>query len=136
MWITSSYSEIESGATLLNGCVPQGTLSGHKDINDLNTPAHICKYVDGSTIYEIVQSPAGSCIQQSADVAAEWTTLNDMIINSDKSTKMFICFSTDTTIVNNLAPISINNCAVQRIKHANILGVTISSNLTWNAHVE
>ena len=59
-----------------------------------------------------------------------------MIINSDKSKETIICFSTDTTIVNNLAPISINNCAVQRIKHANILGVTISSNLTWNAHAE
>ena len=59
-----------------------------------------------------------------------------MIINSDTSKEMIICFSTDTTIVNNLSPISINNCAVQRIEHANILGVTISSNLTRNAHVE
>ena len=59
-----------------------------------------------------------------------------MIINSDKSKEMIICFSTDTTIVNNLSPISINNCAVQRIKHAYILDVTISSNLTWNVHVE
>ena len=49
---------------------------------------------------------------------------------------MIICFSTDNTIVNNLAPISINNCAVQRIEHAKLLCVTISSNLTWNAHVE
>ena len=78
-----------STITLLNGDVPQGTLSGPKDflmyINDLNTPAHICKYVDDSTIYEIVQGQAESCIQQSADVAADCTKLNDMIINSDKS---------------------------------------------------
>ena len=118
-----------STTTLLNGGVPQGTLSGSKDflmyINDLNTPAHICKYVDDSTIYEIVQGQAESGIQQSADIAADWTRLNDMIINGDKSKEMITCFSTDTTIVNNLAPISINNCAVQRIEHAKILGVTI-----------
>ena len=47
-----------STITLLNGGVPQSTLRGPKDflmyINYLNTPAHICKYVDDSTIYEIV----------------------------------------------------------------------------------
>ena len=56
-----------STIALLNGGVPQGTLSGPKDflmyINDLNTPAHIGKYVDDSTIYEIVQGQAESCIQ-------------------------------------------------------------------------
>ena len=86
-----------STITLLNGGVPQGTLSGPKDfliyINDLNTPAHnICKYVDDSTIYEIVQGQAESCIQQSADVSADWTRLNDMIINSDKSKEMSYVF--------------------------------------------
>ena len=45
-------------------------------------------------------------------------------------------FSTDSTRVNNVSPISITNCAVQRIEYANKVGVTISSNLTWNAHVE
>ena len=62
-------------------------------INDLNIPAHICKYVDDSTIYEIVQGPAESCIQQSANVAADWTMLNAniMIINSDKSKEIIIC---------------------------------------------
>ena len=56
-----------STIALLNGGVPQGTLSGPKDflmyINDLNTPTHIGKYVDDSTIYEIVQGQAESCIQ-------------------------------------------------------------------------
>ena len=50
-------------------------------INYINTPAHICKYVDDSTIYETIQGPAESCIQQSAEVAADWTRLNDMTID-------------------------------------------------------
>ena len=76
-----------STTTLLNGCVPKACYAALRIsyINDLNTPAYICKYVDDSTIYEIVQGQAESCIQQSADVAAGRTRLNDMIINSDQS---------------------------------------------------
>ena len=64
-----------------NGGVPQGTLSGPKDflahIKDLTTPCPIYKYVDDSTIFEVCQSNSSSRLQESANIALQWSKQND-----------------------------------------------------------
>ena len=71
-----------------NGGVPQGTLSGPKCfllyINDLETHVPLYKYVDDSTLFEICNINEISEIQESIDIAADWTSKNCMKINSKK----------------------------------------------------
>ena len=120
--------------------MPQGTLSGPKDfliqINDLNTPCETYKYVDDSTIFEICKTDTISIIQEAADVAANWTKTNDMRINASKTKEMVICFSTNRNLVESMPHIVIDEVDIERVNHAKILGVMVSANLTWNAHID
>ena len=84
------------GFTYPDGGVPQGTLSGPKDflvqINDLTTPCQIYKYVDDSNIYmwmifEICKISA-SILQESANIACQWSRENDMNINANKTQEL------------------------------------------------
>ena len=59
-------------------------------INDLSTPVPLYKYVDDSTLFEICEMNSISLMQESVDIAAEWTKNNDMKINSEKSKEMII----------------------------------------------
>ena len=72
-----------------NGGIPHGTLYGPKhflvNINGLRTPCHIYKYVDDSTIFEICNQSRVSVIQDSANITAQWTSDNDMRINTSKT---------------------------------------------------
>ena len=54
-------------------------------INYLSTPVPLYKYVDDSTLFEICEFNSISLMQESVNIAAEWTNNNDMTINSEKS---------------------------------------------------
>ena len=74
---------------LPSGRVPQGTICGPKCfmiyIHDLSTPVPLYKYVDDSTLFEICEINCISLMQESVNIAAEWTNNNDMKINSEKN---------------------------------------------------
>ena len=82
-----------------NGGVPQGTLSGPKNllvyINDLRTPCSMYKYVDDSTIFEICNPTSVSVLQQSAAIIANWSIDNGMRINTMKTKEIIIRFFRD-----------------------------------------
>ena len=122
-----------------NGDVPRGTLSGRKHflihINDLRTPP-IYKYVDDSTIFEICNQSRVSVIQYSANIIAQWSSDNDMRINTSKTNEMVICLCKYRTYVESLPYIDINGTDIERVTQAKVLGVTISSDLSRNAHVD
>ena len=50
-------------------------------INDLSTPVPLYKYVDDSTLFELCEMNSISLMQESVNIAAEWTNNNDMKIN-------------------------------------------------------
>ena len=86
-----------SQSGLPNGGVPQGTLYGPKCflvyINDLETPVHLYKYVDDSTLFEVCERNGVSLMQESVDIASKWTEENYMKLNNEKSTEMIISFA-------------------------------------------
>ena len=59
-----------------------------------------------------------------------------MKINSDKSKEMLISFMQDPEFRNTVPRLTINGNEIDNVQHAKRLGVTISSDLTWNRHVE
>ena len=66
-----------SQAGLPNGGVPQVTISGPKwflvNINDVETPVHLYKFVDDSTLFEVCAINGASLMQESVDIAAKCT---------------------------------------------------------------
>ena len=105
-------------------------------INDLQTPCPIYKYVDDSTIFEICNQDMVYVIQDSADLVEQCSCNNDMRINTTKTKEMVICFRRERIFVDSLPYIYMNGNYIERVSQANVLGVTISSDLSWNAYVD
>ena len=124
----------------LNGGIPQGTLLGPKgfliQINDLVTCCQISKYVDDSTIYEVCDKQSDSHLQQAADETLSWSKVNDMIINADKTKELVICFCRDADHHTSIPNITMDGNVIEQVSKTKVLGVTITDDLTWNAHVD
>ena len=102
-------------------------------INDLRTPCSIYKYVDDSTIFEICNPTSVSVIQQSAAIIANWSIDNGMRINTMKTKEMIIRFCRDPVF---LPYINIDGAAIERVSQVKVIGVTLSSELSWNSNVD
>ena len=62
-------------------------------VNDMESICEVLKYVDDTTSHEILDynSPEKSRMQHNLDVILNWTTHNEMVINSDKTKEMIVC---------------------------------------------
>ena len=74
-----------------------------------------------------------SCAQEMADKFAQWSTQNRVKLNCDKCKELRISFVKDEP---QFAPIVVNGYELEMVTSAKLLGLTISSNLTCNEHLE
>ena len=93
------------------------------------------KYVDDSIIWEVcLNQGVGGKHQEAATQAAVWSSNNKMVLNCDKTRELRSCFSRDQPrcedIVVDGIRITINGLS------SRLLGVTISDDLRWQAHVD
>ena len=75
-------------------------------------------------------------LQESADSITDWSRNNDMRINATTTKRMVICVCRNDNHVAYIPRIVIYNNYIERVTQATVLGVTLSSDLTWNAHVD
>ena len=117
--------------------VPQGTKLGPWlfviIINDLNIRnASLWKYVDDTTVSETIPKGAISHAQLIVDEVVEWSRLNRFQLNTDKCKELRISFAKNKP---DLPPLMPCGNTLEVVDSAKLLGVTITSNLTWNLHV-
>ena len=63
---------------------------------------------------------------------AQWSYNNRVKLNSDKCKELRISFARDQP---EFQPILLNGMSLEVVKSAKLLGVTITSNLLWNDHI-
>ena len=148
-WILDFLSNRRQRVKLSNDCfsewgrvpsgVPQGTKLGPwlfiLMINDLKTPGTDCwKYIDDTTISEVICKGSMSSIQHSVDVVQNWSITNKLQLNDSKCKEIRFCF----TRSNHTLPydsVVVNGNQLEVVTHARILGLTVSSDLKWNKHI-
>jgi hypothetical protein len=119
--------------------VPQGTKLGPwlfiLMINDLRTPESDCwKYIDNTTISEVVSKGNKSTMQTSVDVVQNWSITNKLQLHNSKCEELRFCFTrSDHASLQESAVVCGNQLDV--VTHARILGLTISSDLKWNKYI-
>lgn len=105
-------------------------------INDLHLSdtlnVQLWKYVDDTTTSEVAAKGCESNVQQLADRVAQWSSDNRVKLNSDKCKELRISFGKNQP---EFQPILVNGQELEVVQSAKLLGVTVTSNLSWNEHI-
>ena len=92
------------------------------------------KYVDDTTLFEICKRGVTSDkLQESADEIVLWCDKNKMKINAPKTKEMAINFARST---NHIPSLHIGGQEIEKVQNTKLLSVTISDNLSWEAHID
>ncbi|XP_015778385.1 PREDICTED: RNA-directed DNA polymerase from mobile element jockey-like [Acropora digitifera] len=126
----------KSSCRSIHAGVPQGTKLGPLFflvmINDLQTTLPLYKYVDNCTVYEIISSSShNSTLQATIDSINNWTEHNNMCLNVFNTKELRVSFLKDPMAFDNL---SSSDTSIETVHDFKLLGVIISSNLTWNVN--
>ena len=102
-------------------------------INDLDvTGSDLWKYVDDITISESTPKHESSKIQTSVDELTRNSTADKFQLNQAKCKELRITFA---KTVRCFAPVYVNGLPIEVVPCAKILGLRISNDLIWNAHI-
>ena len=132
--IISSWLPITAG-------VPQGTKLGPilflLMINDLGLSTQLgCnrwKYVDDITLSDTLLRGQSSCLQSDLDRIHQWAVDNNMRLNPSKCKIMRMCFFREQPV---LPVFTIDGKPLDSVFSHKVLGLTLQSDLRWNAHVD
>ena len=113
-----------------------GTLAFSHPINDLslsdNLNAKLWKYVDDTTSSEVVPKGCDGNAQQIAGKVAQWSSDNRVKLNNEKYQELKISFARNQQ---ELQPIVVNGQELEVVHSAKLLGITITSDLSWSDNI-
>ena len=90
-------------------------------------PISCWKYVDDLTMAENRTPPDSSQLQVILDSFSQWTEINSLSLNPAKCQALQICFKTD---VLHPTELKINECSLNFVDHAKLLGVWLQHDLS------
>ena len=91
------------------------------------------KYVDDTTISEVVQRSQNSDFQRLVDDLSRQVAINGFQLKEGKCKELRISFSRSPTVFD---PIVVNSKELECVHKGKTLGVTFSVDLKWDAHVD
>ena len=123
----------------LRGGIPQGTKLGvilfNIMTNDLLLDWNLrTKFVDDTTALEIIPRNSISLLDVAANMINDFAVSHNMKLNPAKCKEMLINFMQDPNFL--LKPINLANRTVQQVSCFKLLGVYLSDDLKWNAHID
>ena len=101
-------------------------------VDDFRTCLDDIKFLDDTTIFEVVPIGQSSQLQQAADEATVWATRNNMQLNASKTKELFIYFGKQNLSV---PPVIIEGQKIERVRATKLLGLTLNDRLTWEDHI-
>ena len=121
---------------VIDGGFQQGTLSGPEDflnmVDDFHTYLDDIKFVDDTTIFEVVPIGQSCQLQQAADEATVWASRNNMQLNASKTKELFIYFGKQDLSV---PPVITEGQKIEKVRVTKLLGLTLNDRLTWEDHI-
>ena len=103
-------------------------------INDLTlTRSDQAKFVDDLTISETIPKFSQSSIQETVTIIVSWADTNSFRLHEEKCKEHRIDFKKTKSI---FAPILVNEKPLEVVHEAKILGLTFTTDLKWNNHVD
>jgi len=128
----SDWSFVTSG-------VPQGSVLGPilfclvtDSLKPVCSNTKIIKYADDITFLHFLRHSGDDKLQSEWNNCIDWSARVKLPVNVDKCCVMD--FQTKRSI--SLAPISINNDFLPSVKSLKLLGVTLTSDMKWNQHID
>ena len=138
-WIAAFLSRRQQRVELGNDCfsegrsvcagVPQGTKMGDLSADTSNS---LFKYVDDTTVYEIVDKKGPSHAQSMLNEVCTWSPNNKFQLHPSKCNELRITFARSPT---NYELVEIAGCKINTVQVVKLLGVYIQEDLKWNSHV-
>lgn len=128
-------SDYVSDWLTLNGGMPQGSYLGPLIflvlINDLTAGCLLHKFMDDTTLSEIIPKGSVSNMDSILREVVNWLCDNFMNINWRKTKEMVL--GTKSASVSDLC---VNDNSIERVHVFKLLGVLLDNNLKWNNHVD
>jgi len=90
------------------------------------------KYIDDTTMTEIINRGSASCMKVFVDELVSQSTQAGMLVNGKKTKEMLV----GSVTKNPPAPLLLNDITVERVSTFKLLGVYVSSDLKWTKHID
>ena len=101
-------------------------------VNDLAVSDNAVKYVNDTSVWEIIANDTQSCLPSIVSECSDWALDNNMKINPSKTKELCVCFSFQSP---SYAPLIIEIVLSTPSLKQNCC-VVISSDLKWNSHID
>ena len=93
-----------------------------------------CKYVDDTTIFEIIPNNSISLLGLTVRDMHDYCIDHSMKLNLKTCKEMVVNFMGNPCVV--MRPLSVGNCMIERVSSYKLLGVIIREDLKWNDHCQ